>query len=125
MEARLVPRGRESVMSQRIVHRLIAAGAVAAVLAAGPAQAQEGPREAAGKIWQWLGSFQERAVLTLRLWTGEAVPRKAGPMVDPNGSSGSTDGKAGHLIDPDGASGSTAPSCQDCNDAGHLIDPNG
>ena len=95
-------------MSQRIVHRLIAAGAVAALLAAGPVQAQEGPRAAAGKVWQWFGSLQERAVLTLRLWTGEAVLRKAGPMVD-----------------PDGATGSTAPSCQDCNDAGHLIDPDG
>jgi hypothetical protein len=95
-------------MSQRIIHSLIAAGAVAAALAAGPAQAQEAPREAAGKVWQWLGSLQERAILTLCLWTGEA-------------------GKAGHLIDPNGSSNpsSTASSCQDCNDAGHLIDPDG
>jgi hypothetical protein len=95
-------------MSQRIIQRLVTAGAVAAALAASPAQAQQSPREAAGKVWQWLGSLQDRAVLTLRLWTEEAVPRKAGPMVDPNG-----------------ATGSTAPSCQGCNDAGHLIDPNG
>lgn len=100
-------------MSQRIVHRLLAAGAVVAVLAAGPAQAQEGPRDAAGKVWRWLGSLQEKAVLTLLLWTGEAVPRKAGPMVDPNGSSAPS---------PDG---STAPSCQGGTEAGHLIDPNG
>ncbi len=92
-------------MSQRIVRRLLGAGAVAAVLAAGPVQAQEGPRET-GTFWRWLGSVQKQVVLALRLRTGESVPRKAGPMIDPNGTP-------------------AASTCQSCTEQGHMIDPNG
>lgn len=108
-------------MSQPIVRRLLAAGAVAAVFAAGPVQAQEGPRSI-GTLWRWLGSFQEPAAFALRLWGGEAAaPRKAGPRVSPEGISG----KQGLMIDPDGYTAPTAPSCQTCPEQGHMIDPDG
>lgn len=100
-------------MSQRIVRRLMAAGAVAAVLATGPLQAQGGPQET-GTFWRWLGSFQEQAVRVLHLWMGGAIQEKQGPMIDPNGSNASSSGS------------STAPSCQgSCTDQGHMVDPNG
>ena len=51
----------------RIVHRLLAAGAVAAVLATGPVQAQAGPQET-GAFLRWLGSVQEQALRVLHLW---------------------------------------------------------
>ena len=105
-------------MSQRIVRRLMVAGAVAAVLATGPLQAQGGPRET-GTFWHWLGSFQlgsfqEHAVRVLHLWPGGAVQEKQGPMIDPNGNNGS------------GSGGSAATGCQgSCTDQGHMVDPNG
>lgn len=96
-------------MSQRIVRRLMAAGAVAAVLAAVPVHARESPREA-GSFQRWLGGLEKHVSLVLRFWTGEVSPEKAGHMVDPNGST---------------TPGSTAPACQGCTEAGFLIDPNG
>lgn len=101
-------------MSQRIVRRLTAAGAVAAVLATGPLQAQGGPQET-GTFWRWLGSFQEQAVRVLHLWMGGAIQEKQGLMIDPNGSNAPSPGS------------STAPSCQgsSCTDQGHMIDPDG
>ncbi|HSK80499.1 MAG TPA: hypothetical protein VLQ45_28860, partial [Thermoanaerobaculia bacterium] len=99
-----VPRRREILMRQRIVHRLLAAGAVAAVLAAGPLQAQESPRET-GPFQPWLGGLEKRITLVLRLWTGS--------------------NKQGHLVDPNGSPDPGAPDCQSCTDQGFLIDPNG
>jgi hypothetical protein len=99
-------------MSQRIVRRLMAAGAVAAVLATGPVQAQGGPQET-GTFWRWLGSFQEHAVRAFHLWMGEVVQEKQGLMIDPDGSTASSPGSP------------TAPSCQSCTDQGHMIDPDG
>jgi hypothetical protein len=97
-------------MSQRIVRRLMAAGAVAAVLATGPLQAQGGPRET-GTFWRWLGSFQEQTVRALHLWMGEEAQEKQGLMVDPDGST---------------VSSPPPPSCQgSCSDQGHMIDPDG
>jgi hypothetical protein len=88
-------------MSQRIVRRFIVAGAVAAVLTTGSVQAQEGP-PASRAVWEWLGSLQERAALTLRLWAKGPAPRQAG-SVSPNRAPR----KQGLMIDPNG---STAPS---------------
>ncbi|HEV7503674.1 MAG TPA: hypothetical protein VGS07_02055 [Thermoanaerobaculia bacterium] len=100
-------------MTQRIVRRLMAAGAVAAVLATGPLQAQGGPQETR-TLWHWLGSFQEQAVRVLHLWLGGAVQEKQGLMIDPDGNNAS------------GPGGPTAPSCQgSCTDQGPMIDPNG
>ncbi|HSS49430.1 MAG TPA: hypothetical protein VLX28_10820 [Thermoanaerobaculia bacterium] len=105
-------------MTQRIVRRLMAAGAVAAVLATGPLQAQGGPREAV-TFWHWLGSFQlgsvqEYAVRVLHLWLGGAVQEKQGLMIDPDGNNAS------------GSGSPTAPGCQgSCTDQGHMIDPDG
>jgi hypothetical protein len=97
-------------MSQRIIRRLMAVGAVAAVLAAGPVQARESPRET-GPFQRWLGGLEQYVPPgLLRFWTREASPEKAGFLVDPNGST---------------APGSTAPACQGCTDQGFLIDPNG
>lgn len=96
-------------MSQRVVRRLMAAGAVAAVLAAGPVQAQESLREA-GPFQRWLGGLEKHVSLVLRFWAGEASPEKAGHLVDPNGST---------------TPGSTAPACQGCTEQGLLIDPSG
>lgn len=97
-------------MSQHIIRRLMAAGAVAAVLAAGPVQAWESPRET-GPFQRWLGSLEKHVPFgLLRFWAREASPEKAGHLVDPNGST---------------APGSTAPSCQGCTDQGFLIDPDG
>ncbi|HSK78870.1 MAG TPA: hypothetical protein VLQ45_20610 [Thermoanaerobaculia bacterium] len=91
-------------MRQRIVHRLLAAGAVAAVLAAGPLQAQESPRET-GPFQRWLGGLEKQIALVLRLRTGS---NKQGLMIDPNGSPAPA-----------------APDCQSCTDQGFLVDPNG
>jgi hypothetical protein len=91
-------------MPQRIVHRLLAAGAVTAVLAAGPLQAQESPRET-GSFQRWLGGFEKQIALILHLWPGQ---NKQGLMIDPNGSPAPT-----------------TPDCQGCTDQGHLVDPNG
>ena len=100
-------------MSQRIVRRLMTAGAVAAVLATGPLQAQGGPQET-GAFWRWLGSIQEHAIRVLRLWPVEATHEQQGLMIDPNGNNAASPGSP------------TAPSCQgNCTDQGHLIDPNG
>jgi hypothetical protein len=100
-------------MSQRTVRRLMAAGAVAAVLATGPLQAQGGPRET-GTLWLWLGSFQEHAVRVLHFWMGGAAQEKQGLMIDPDGNTAL------------GSGGSTAQSCQgSCTDQGHMIDPDG
>ena len=94
-------------MSQRIVRRLMAAAAVAAVLATGPLQAQGGPREA-GTVSRWRGSFQEQVVRVLHLWMEGAIQEKQGLLIAPNGLTAS------------------APSCQgSCTDQGHMIDPNG
>ncbi|HEX4961793.1 MAG TPA: hypothetical protein VF173_13200 [Thermoanaerobaculia bacterium] len=100
-------------MSQGIVRRLMAAGAVAAVLATGPLQAQGGPQET-GAFWLWLGSIQKQAVLMLHLWAGDAAQRDQGHMIDPDGVNAASPGSP------------TAPSCQgNCTDQGHMIDPNG
>jgi hypothetical protein len=113
MEARACAAEEGDLMSQRIVRRLLAAGAVAAVLATGPLQAQGGPQET-GTFWRWLGSFQEQAVRVLHLWMGEENQEKQGLMIDPNGSPAASPGSP------------TAPSCQgSCTNQGLLIDPNG
>ncbi|HEX3551876.1 MAG TPA: hypothetical protein VIA62_01435 [Thermoanaerobaculia bacterium] len=99
-------------MPQHVVRRLLAAGAVAAVLATGPVQAQGGPQET-GAFLRWLGSVQKQAFLVLRLWPVQAIYGEQGLLIDPNGNTA-----------PSPAS-TTAPSPQPGTDQGHLIDPNG
>jgi outer membrane biogenesis lipoprotein LolB len=97
-------------MSQRIIRRLVTAGAVAALLAAGPVQARESPRET-GPLQRWLGGLEKHLPLgMLRFWTRGKSPEKAGHLVDPNGRT---------------APGSNTPGCQGCTDQGFLIDPDG
>lgn len=97
-------------MSQRIIRRLMAVGAVAAVLAAGPLQAQASPREG-GPFQRWLAGLEKHLPLGLLRFRAREANRE----------------KAGHLVDPDGSDtpGSTVPGCQGCTDQGFLIDPDG
>ena len=96
-------------MSQRMLRRIVTAGALAALLALSlPAQADARELGGRGGMLQWLKSFWGDGISALWPARGDRQPTmKEGPGIDPNGkptpptSSGAT-GDQGFGIDPNG-----------------------
>ena len=124
MKAGLLRGGGRTHMAQRTLRRFVTVGVLAAALAiaaATPAHARDlGPTV---RPWGWLQDLWTRGVSVLWNWSATpAIPRdsgnagdlqKAGPGVDPNGST------------TPGSPNTSGPTCSTCSDQGPGVDPNG